>query len=112
MEPYLYSEDDLIGRLVLEEGEYLERGSKVIRYSVVHYYEFAFGRTNLECLVSYKLVMLHSLMEITVVENDASDGIGVGKGDIIVENQLQSGIASKVALHLNAAVDGRVNHIP
>ena len=55
--------------------------------------------------------MLHRLMEVAVVEYDASRRVGLGKGEVVVEDELQRGIANQIALHLDAAVDGAVDDV-
>ncbi len=55
--------------------------------------------------------MLHCLMKVAVVEDDVAWGVGLGEGEVLVEHQFEGGVASKVALHLDAAVDGGVDDV-
>ena len=55
--------------------------------------------------------MLHSLMKIAVIQNNASWWIGLRQSQLITKNQLKSRIASEIALHLYTAIYWRIDDI-
>jgi len=50
-------------------------------------------------------------VKVAVIQNDGAWRVGLSQSELLAENQFESGIANEVALHLDAAVDRRVDHI-
>ena len=44
-------------------------------------------------------------MKVAVVKDDVAWGIGLGEGEVLVEDKFECWVASKVALHLYAAIN-------
>ena len=50
-------------------------------------------------------------MEVAVVEDDGAGGVGLGEGEVVVEDEFEGGVAGEVTFHLDAAVDRGVDHV-
>lgn len=109
---YLDVEDQLVGVLGLEKREDLERRVEVRRDPVVHEHELPFRRGHLQRLIQHKLAIVNRLMEVTVIEHNVPGGVAVSHGDVLVQDQLQTGVVSQVAFHLNRPVNGAVDDVP
>lgn len=55
--------------------------------------------------------MLHRLVEVAVVEDDVSGGVGLSERNIIVEYEFERRVTYEIALHLDASVDGGVDDV-
>lgn len=51
-------------------------------------------------------------MKVAIIEDNSASNIGIRHSDVLVEDELQCWISIQVALHLNAAINGRVDDIP
>lgn len=108
---YIDFEDKFVGRFSFKERIDFERSCEISGNSVVHNYKFSFRWIDLQCFIGQKFVMLDWFMEIAVIQYDASWWIGLSQGQFITQYQLECGISRKIALHLDAAIDGRVDHV-
>lgn len=108
---YLNDQLQLVWVAFLEIGVHSKWRVKVSRNSIVHYYELALRRGDLQRLVELELRIVHALVEIEVIEHHFAAGGPTSYNDIVVEHKLQGGVPMQIALHLNAAVDARVYHV-
>lgn len=56
--------------------------------------------------------MLHSFVEVTVIQYDRARSIGISQCDIIIKYKFEGRIANEVALHLYAPIDSRIDDVP
>lgn len=87
IENYLDIENKSVWILGFEKGENFERSVEVCRDSIVHENELAFWRCYFESLVEYKLTIIHSLMEIAIIQNNIAWCIAIGHCDILTEDK-------------------------
>jgi len=108
---YIYFKDNLVRRFSFKRRINFEWGWKIISNSIIHHYELTLWRINFQCFISQKFIVLDRLMKIAIVQNDTSWGIRFSQSQLITKNKFQRRIACKIALHLNAAVNWRVDDV-
>lgn len=108
---YLHSQHQFIRSLSLKESKNFKRSIKVSCNSIIHHNELTLWRCDLQSFIGQKLIMNDRLVKVTVIEYDWAWCISFSKSYIIIEMQLKSWITSKIAFHLNAAVNTGVDDI-
>ena len=69
---YFYCESEFIARVLINEGIKAERGRVFTINAIVHHEELSIRWIDRHSLHSFKIARINTLMEITVVENDAA----------------------------------------
>jgi hypothetical protein len=108
---YINFKDDLVGWFSFKDRIDFKWSWKIISNAIIHDYKLTLRRTDLQCFVRQKFIVLDRLMKIAIIQNDTSRGIGLSQSQLITKNQFKHRIASKIALHLYAAVDWRVDDV-
>ena len=108
---YVDSEYDFEGRLCFEEWVNFEWCIEVSGDSVVHNDKLSFWGHDFESFVGEEFIVLYWFVEVAVVEDNGAGGVGLGEGEVVVEDEFEGGVAGEVTFHLDAAVDRGVDHV-
>mmetsp|Transcript_77782 Transcript_77782/g.172274 ORF Transcript_77782/g.172274 Transcript_77782/m.172274 type:complete len:399 (-) Transcript_77782:268-1464(-) len=105
----------LVGSRLLRKGKNPEGHTEVPGDAIVHHRKFAVGRVEGERPLILEVLQVYALMEVAIVEDHstitsmAADAL-VLDVDVLIQRQLQLGVALQVGLHLDAAIDRAVDH--